>query len=264
MPKLPTPYTRLLPVSVMPTTERPVRWVARDMAALELLTPHSHAWGQLTYALEGVLRVTVGSNTWIVPPLRAIWIPPGMVHEIATLQKSRLRVLCVHADAAPFQGDECVVVNVSPLMRELIVALLQIDAPGPRESLISGLLLDELAQAATLMVRVALPRDKRLKALCEALIADPASAHTLDDWAQQVGASGRTLARLFEQDLGMTFGQWRQQIRLAHATPLIARGLPLSQVAAELGYASQSAFSAMFKKTFGQSPSAFFTKHLTD
>ena len=109
-------------------------------------------------------------------------------------------------------------------------------------------------------MRVALPRDKRLKVLCETLIADPASPLTLDDWAQRVGASERTLARLFEQDLGLTFGQWRQQMRLAHAAPLIARGLPLSRVAAELGYASQSAFSAMFKKTFGQSPSAFFAK----
>ena len=90
------------------------------------------------------------------------------------------------------------------------------------------------------------------------LIADPASPLTLDDWAARVGASSRTLARLFEQELGMGFGQWRQQVRLAHAAPLIARGLPLSRVASELGYASQSAFSAMFKKTFGQSPRAFF------
>jgi AraC-like DNA-binding protein/quercetin dioxygenase-like cupin family protein len=253
-------YSRQRLASVTPTASRPVRWVGRDLDASELLAPHSHIWGQVTYALEGVMRVTVGNSTWIVPPLRAIWIPPDTVHEVATLQKAKLRALCVYAGAAPFKGDECVVVNVSALMRELIVALLEVDTAGPREALISGLILDELSRAATLTMCVALPKDKRLKALCEALIADPASPYTLDDWAQQVGASGRTLARLFEQDLGMTFGQWRQQMRLAHATPLIARGLPLSRVAAELGYASQSAFSAMFKKTFGQSPSAFFTK----
>jgi AraC-like DNA-binding protein len=115
-----------------------------------------------------------------------------------------------------------------------------------------------VARSATLPIRVALPTDKRLKTLCETLIADPASPLTLEDWAQRVGASGRTLARLFERDLGMSFSQWRQQVRLAHAAPLITRGLPMSAVAAELGYASQSAFSAMFKKTFGKSPSAFF------
>jgi AraC-like DNA-binding protein len=166
----------------------------------------------------------------------------------------------IHADASPFPGTECRVLNVSPLLRELIIALTQVDGPGKRESLLGSLILNELAQSATLPMRIALPGDKRLKTLCETLIADPASALTLKEWAQRVGASERTLTRLFEQELGMTFGQWRQQMRLAHAAPLIARGLPLSQVALELGYASQSAFSAMFKKTFGQSPSEFFAQ----
>jgi AraC-like DNA-binding protein len=92
------------------------------------------------------------------------------------------------------------------------------------------------------------------------LIADPGAELTLSDWAGQVGASERTLTRLFERELGMSFGGWRQQVRLAHAAPLIARGVPLSQVSAQLGYASQSAFSAMFKKTFGCSPSMFFSQ----
>jgi len=94
--------------------------------------------------------------------------------------------------------------------------------------------------------------------LCDALIDDPGSPLTLEHWARQVGASERTLARLFERELALSFGQWRQQVRLAHAAPLIARGMPLSQVAEQLGYTSQSAFSAMFKKTFGSTPSAFF------
>lgn len=241
-----------------PTPERPVRLVARDLETSELLAAHAHSWGQVTYALDGVVRVTAGNSTWIVPPMRAIWIPPHVTHEVATLEKARLRALYVHAGVAPFEGPHCQVLEVSALLRELIVALSQAHAGQARERMLSELLLDELARSATLPIRVALPSDKRLKALCETLIANPALALTLDDWAQRVGASGRTLARLFERDLGMSFGQWRQQVRLAHAAPLITRGLPMSRVAAELGYASQSAFSAMFKKTFGQSPSAFF------
>lgn len=254
----PLTHTRPAQPAMAPTPQRPVRLIARDLAASELLAAHSHAWGQVTYALEGVVRVTVGNSSWIVPPLRAIWIPPLALHEVATLEKARLRALYVHADAVPFQRPECVVLAVSPLLRELIVALSQADEDAPREALLAALILDELSRSATRPIRVALPSDKRLKTLCNTLIADPASTLTLYDWSLRVGASERTLARLFEQDLGLTFGQWRQQVRLAHAAPLIARGLPLSQVAAELGYASQSAFSAMFKKTFGQSPSAFF------
>lgn len=244
-----------------PTAERPVTLRARDLQADEFLQPHSHAWGQVTYALEGVLRVTANNSTWIVPPLRAIWIAPRVVHEITVLETAQLRPLCVLAARAPFAGTECKVLEVSSLLRELIVALAQLDfgTSSPREAMLAELILDEVGRSATRPIRVPLPEDKRLKALCAALMHDPATPHTLGHWARQVGASERTLARLFERDLGMSFGQWRQQLRLAHAAPLIARGLPLSHVAEQLGYASQSAFSAMFKKTFGTSPSAFFT-----
>lgn len=255
-----TPLTDTTPYAPdrTPTVERPLRLGARDLGVAGYLPPHKHPWGQVTYALEGVFRVTVDDSAWIVPPLRAIWIAPDVVHEVVVLEKVQLRPVLVHPTAVPFSGKECKVLNVSKLLRELIISVSQLDESGRREALLSELILDELARSVTLPMRVALPRDKRLKQLCEMLIAAPSSALTLGDWAAKVGASERTLARLFEQDLGTSFGTWRQQMRLAHAAPLIARGMPLSLVAAELGYASQSAFSAMFKKTFGQSPSVFF------
>ena len=245
------------PPSVAPTDARPVRPIARDLAAEASLALHDHVWGQVTFALSGVLRVSAMGSSWIVPANRAIWIAPGVPHEITVLEAVRLRALYVLAARAPFGGDDCRVLAVSPLLRELIVAI-GLANPGPREGLIGELILDELPACATLPIRVPLPRDKRLKALCDALLDEPGATLTLAHWAQQVGASERTLARLFERDLGMRFGQWRQQVRLAHAAPLIARGMPMAQVAQELGYASQSAFSAMFKKTFGNSPSTFF------
>ena len=243
-----------------PTPERPLVMKARDMTPDLHLAPHEHPVGQVTYAPQGVVRVTANNSSWIVPPQRAIWIPPNIAHGVAALEDSRLRPLYVHASRSPFAGDECVLLEVSPLLRELIAALEQL---GPeqhpqRELLLSNLILDELGRSATRPIRVPLPSDKRLKVLCDALIADPGAEQTLAAWATQVGASERTLVRLFEKELGLSFGQWRQQVRLAHAVPLIARGLPLSQVAEQLGYTSQSAFSAMFKKTFGRSPSTFF------
>jgi AraC-like DNA-binding protein/quercetin dioxygenase-like cupin family protein len=213
---------------ITPTPARPVKLVARDMETAQVLAAHRHAWGQITYAREGMIRVTVGNSTWIVPPLRAIWVPPHTAHEILVLEQARLRALYVHADAAPFPGPECVVLEVSPLLRELILALAQVEGGSAREAALTAAILSELAHAATLPIRVALPVDKRLKALCETLIADPASPLTLGEWARQAGASERTLARLFAQELGMTFGQWRQQIRLAHAAPLIARTAAVS------------------------------------
>jgi AraC-like DNA-binding protein len=162
--------------------------------------------------------------------------------------------------ASTLPADACRVVEVSPLLRDLIADLgsIETEANPRRERLVSDLILDELRVAETLRVGVALPTDKRLAALCDALIAEPSSTRTLDEWAPRVGASARTLARLFADELDTTFAAWRQRMRIAHAAPMVARGMPLSRVANELGYSSQSAFSAMFKRTFGKSPSAFF------
>ena len=101
--------------------------------------------------------------------------------------------------------------------------------------------------------------DKRLRALCEAVLRDPAERSQLRDWVADVGASERTVARLFRDELGTNFQQWRQQAILAHALPLLARGMPVSQVAAASGYASDSAFSAMFNRR-GKAP-ALRTNH---
>jgi AraC-like DNA-binding protein len=243
-----------------PTPSRPLTMSGRDLPADATLLPHRHACGQFTYAKQGVIRVNANNSSWIVPPQRAIWIPPDVVHEVTMLETARLRPVWVHASRSPFPGADCKVLEVSSLLRELIATLEQHDQhePSNREHLLGEMILDEVPRCAVRSIRVPLPTDKRLKALCDALIADPGAERTLAHWAGQVGASERTLARLFERELGMSFGHWRQQVRLAHAAPLIARGLPLSQVAAQLGYASQSAFSAMFKKTFGCSPSMFF------
>ena len=76
--------------------------------------------------------------------------------------------------------------------------------------------------------------------------------------AKQVAASPRTLERLFQKETGMTFGRWRQQLRLLHALRLLAAGRPVSAIALEVGYDSPSAFIAMFKRTLGTTPYRYF------
>lgn len=282
MSQVPITHTGAPPASLSPTAERPVRVVARNLQADELLRAHQHAWGQVTYALDGAVQVNANQQTWFVPPLRAIWIPPQVMHEVRTLERAQLRAIYVDSSVATISGDDCVVLEVSGLMRELVRSLTQLElsehnsvhsavsaqdalqAKLQREAHLAACLLDELAHAAPLPLNVPMPRDSRLLSLCELLIGDPSSPLSLHDLSKQVGASERTLARLFQSEMQMSFGLWRQQMRLARAAPLIASGKPLSVVAAELGYASQSAFSAMFKKTFGQTPSSFFRTSTID
>ncbi|HEX8885490.1 MAG TPA: helix-turn-helix transcriptional regulator [Noviherbaspirillum sp.] len=258
--RLPLKPTDVIPDEFDPTENRPVTLIARDAEIAEFVRPHTHPWGQLTHALDGILRVTTGDSSWIVPPSRAIWIAPGIEHSITLLKPARLRPLRILACRSPFSGESCRVIEVSSLLRELTLALEQLPQldVSLRRKLLSELILEELARSETRPIRVPLPQEKRLKALCSCLMNDPSAPHTLVDWARQVGACERTLARLFERELGMTFSQWRQQVRLAHAAAMIARGERLSRVAEELGYASQSAFSQMFKKAFGCTPSVFF------
>lgn len=246
-----------------PTAAFPVGLSARELPAAASVGAHSHDWGQLTYAAEGMMRVSADGSSWIVPPQRAIWIAPNVQHEVTMLEAARLSPLRVHASRTLFPAEACRVVEVSSLLRELIAAMVADAGLTPqRTALLGELILDELARAPSCPIRVPLPRDKRLKTLCEALLAAPDDTQTLAQWAHATGASQRTLARLFDKELGMSFGQWRQQARLAHGASLIVRGLPLWQVAQSLGYASQSAFTAMFRKSFGCTPSAFFSgKH---
>ena len=243
-----------------PTDACPVTLSARDLPADVSIGAHSHDWAQLTYAANGMLRVSADGSSWIVPPQRAIWIAPHIEHEVTLLEPACLSPLRIHASRNPFPGETCRVLEVSSLLRELLAVMVAgSEALGPRRATLVGeLILDELARAPTRPIRVPMPRDKRLKGVCQALVDAPGDTRTLGDWASAAGASERTLARLFERELGLSFGQWRQQVRLAHGASLIARGVPLWQVAQQLGYASQSAFTAMFRKTFGTTPSAFF------
>jgi AraC-like DNA-binding protein len=221
---------------------------------------HTHAWAQVAYASRGVLRIATAGTTWMVPPSRAIWVPPHVTHEVVIVEEAFLRTLYIDEHAVPAGMDACRVVEVSNLLREVIAALDMPDLSASREQVLGALALDELTRSEPLPLSVPMPNEKRLRALCEAVIADPASSDSLEQWAASVGASTRTIARLFRQELGVSFSQWRQQALLARAIPLLSQGRPLAHVAQELGYQSQSAFSAMFRRAFGKSPRAFIER----
>ena len=262
------------PPAYAPTPGRPLRAKLRRLAAATRVEPHSHPWAQVAMSATGVIRMNAGDSTYLVPPTRALWIPPGVEHVVTVLEDAEIRTLYVHP-AARFFGDdagtpfqrwpECRVLEVSPLLRELVAHLDTAPGAGPpglqhdREACLSALILDELRRAAPVRLGVDLPRDKRLRQLCEAVLDEPTRWNSLADWAHHAGASPRTVARLFRSELGTTFQQWRQQVLLAHALALSARKLPMAIIAAELGYASASAFTAMVKRTLGAPPTHFFS-----
>lgn len=249
-----------IPPEFAPTPVHPIRVRSRPMPAGVRIARHTHAWAQVAYASRGVLRVGTFGTTWMVPPSRAIWVPPYVLHEVTIVEEAFLRTLYVNETVVPPGLDACRVVEVSGLLREVIASLDTPGLPPERERLLGSLALDEITRSQPLPLSVPMPTEKRLRSLCEAVLADPANADPLERWASTVGASTRTIARLFRQELGVSFSQWRQQAVLARAIPLLSQGRPLSHVARELGYQSQSAFSAMFRRAFGESPRAFMVR----
>jgi AraC-like DNA-binding protein/quercetin dioxygenase-like cupin family protein len=264
------------PQRFVPTRERQVRAKARHLEPDTEISPHSHAWAQVVVCASGVARVTASHSAYLVPAWRAVWIPPAVEHVVTVVEAAELRTLYIHqeadrpgpgvtrADAAVWRG--CRVLEVSALLRELVLQMdVAMDGRTPmtsraleRERRLGELALDELRRAAPVRLGIDLPQDKRLRALCEAVLTDPSRHATLDGWAAESAASARTVARLFRQELGTSFGPWRQQVLLARALTLAAQGRPMGLIAAELGYASASAFTAMVRRAVGQPPSRFF------
>ena len=168
---------------------------------------------------------------------------------------------------APGLPETPAVQDISRLLRALILALLEepvLYEKKGRGGHLAALILDELARARQLALVIPMPRDARLKHLCKALLDDPARPETLDEWAQAAGASPRTLSRLFSQQLGLSFTQWRQRVRFHNAMEAIVRGEPVGAVARANGYASASAFTAAFRKALGMAPSALNASRGTD
>lgn len=267
----------LTPHLYAPTPERPIRGKVHRLRTDQFVVPHHHPWVQVVLSAQGVVRLTVQHGTYLVPPSRALWIPAGVEHAVSIVEDADLRTIYLLQPEGRSGPDvprseeaawrQCRVLEVSDLLRALVLEMnIQPDGVGPpltpadllRERRINALVLDELRRAKPVRLGVAMPTDKRLRSLCEAVLEDPIRHTTLDAWARDSGASPRTVARLFRQELGTTFVQWRHQVLLAKALAMAARKLPMGTIAAELGYASASAFTAMVRRSVGAPPSEFF------
>lgn len=227
----------------------------------ERVTWHQHRHGQLVFAISGVLRVLTPARTWTLPQSRAVWLPSDVDHELHAVGETDLCSVYIEPEAFPWSWSEPAVIAASSLLRELAVALSAGGdeyTPGSLSAMSAPLLLKVLAETkAVPEPGVPLPRDTRLLKICEHMMNDPGSEHTLDFWGEQFGASGRTLARGFKVETGLTFGAWRQQMRVAEAMTRLALGQPVTRVSLELGYNSASAFIAMFRQVTGESPQRY-------
>lgn len=245
------PFTRL---------PHPVFWFNDAFEAGTWSDRHRHPyWGELAFMRSGHMVVCTELGNYLAPPERAVWIPPGMTHEWYTPEPSVDNGLYIMPDALPKDPRflRYHAIEVSPLVREIILALAVLphdyDESGPVGRLVT-VLLDQIPLLPEVGLPLTMPRDRRLVAMCTALLNEPDSPETISEWCSRLGMSERTLARTFQGQTGEPFGRWRQRIRLHHARNQLESGGSVTAVSIDCGYASVSAFIAAFKKLFGCTP----------
>ncbi len=214
------------------------------------------------------MKVTTDKGTWVVPPHRAVWFPPNCPHQTGALSAVEMRTLYIRPGACPKNapGEPCVL-QVSPLLRELVrratAMPIEYDEQG-HDGRIVALLLDEIQWSRIQVPTMPRLQDFRLVTIERALSADPGDTRTIEDWAELAGASPRTLARLFLREANMSFRSWREQFRAQTAISRLMSGGSITALANELGYETAGAFTAMFRRVMGMTPSRFLSEALNE
>lgn len=224
------------------------------------IKPHWHRRAQFVFAVAGTMRVRTARHAWIVPPSRALWVPAQTVHEIQMYGVVDMHSLYVNEEAGAGMPSSCAVLDVTPLLRELIVraaALPETYDERGDDGLLLRLLMVEIRRLPPCALDLPLPESADLTQLCERILADLSTRQPCDVDAVDMNTSTRTLYRRFLRETGISFARWKQQARLLESIRRLAEGTPVTRVAVDLGYESPGAFSTMFRRSLGIAPRAF-------
>ena len=208
------------------------------------------------------MTVRTGSGAWVVPTYRAVWIPAPVSHSITMSGTVAMSTLYLRPRLAKSLPRTCCVVNVSPLLKELILHACMFRG-GLKNRIrwqahLINVILDQLKAIQTVPLQLPTPSDPRALRITEVLLAAPGDQRPLTCLCKTAGASKRTVERLFQEDVGLTFGKWRQQLRLMQAMRFLAEGAKVTHAALESGYSTPSAFINMFRRTLGTTPASYF------
>lgn len=224
---------------------------------------HHHRRGQLFCIESGLIRLNTRQGTWLLPPQRVGWLPPGLSHKV-TLSGvlSGWGVLLTPAASRTLPKRPCVM-GGSDLLRALVrraASWADADRLTPAQTRLVTVLLDEIRSAPQEPLHLPMPNDTRVLRIANALVKKPSDARTLHAFAAWAGLSERTARRIFMAETGMSFAQWRQQARLTLALERLARNEAVADVAERLGYATPSNFIVMFRRAFGAPPARYFSR----
>lgn len=234
---------------------RPIAVMAKAFAAGSATGRHHHVRAQFLYASDGLMTATTVDGAWVVPPGHALLIPAALEHAVEMHGPVQMRTAYLDPDVLAADASRCRVLRVSTLLDRLLSALAEepvlYDEAG-RGGHLAALALNEIARAPDAPFTATMPQDLRLRRICDALIDDPADTRGLDHWSDSAAMSRRTLTRRFRKETGLSFGAWRERIRLLAAMARLAQGEPPAKVAGAVGYGEARALKAMMRRVAGE------------
>jgi AraC-like DNA-binding protein len=234
--------------------------VSADLEDGHIIPEHSHPEDQLLFASEGVMTLRTKQGVWVVPPMRAVWIPAETFHSVAMSGRVSMRTLYLHPKLGRSLPQKCFVMNVTSLLRELVLHACRIGRlhkQAPAERRLIEMIIDHLKAVESVPLQLPRPVDPRAQKVVARLVASPGDHRKLEKLCRECGASKRTIQRLFREETKMTFSRWRQQLRLLHAMQRLASGEKVTAAALDAGYNSTSAFISMFRKQLGKTPARY-------
>jgi AraC-like DNA-binding protein len=213
---------------------------------------------QLVWAVSGVLAVRADGAAWVLPLGVGLWLPNGVAHETGATARSTMLGIYIDPRRCPISWPTPTVVAIDGLQRELLLHLSREDLGDFQREHAEATLFDTLRPIRSAHVDVPDLRDPRAAAVAAALVRDPADFRSLEAWGQTVGASGRTLTRIWQAETGMAFDRWRRRLRVRESLPLLASGMSVASTSRRVGYQSSSAFVGAFRREVGATPGTVF------
>ena len=223
----------------------------------DLVERHRHPNHQLIYVSAGVLVVQTSHGSWVASSDRSVWIPSGTWHEHRAHGASTIHTVGFGVDRPPLDVDRPAVITVSPLLRELLVAVGDQELPRAEVTHLRTVLHDQLRRTAHEPISLPAPSDARLARACATALNDLSSPIALSALAHSAGTTERTLSRLFQTQTGMSYPQWRSQARALHAMVLLAEGTTVTETANRCGWSTPSAFIDSFHRIHGHTPGTY-------
>ncbi|AXS41238.1 helix-turn-helix transcriptional regulator [Breoghania sp. L-A4] len=214
-------------------------------------TGHSHPQAQLFHIVSGSVTVETRSGSFVVPPERALWMPPRMHHTCTYHQHSTLRYLYFRPELVTHLPKQPAVIRLSPLLRELALAFMahprEYAEDGPAARL-AAVIVDQLAAEPATPLHLPMPHSARLRKAIAGIIADPSSADSVVDVAASAALSQRSFERHFTAETHVSFRAWRKQARLMKAVEWLAQGRAVGEISDALGYEGRAPSSPRFAR----------------